>query len=315
MMDNLTDTSIQQLLFDSLAETADCFGVFDLDDKLIYCNSSLAQVFGQSQTNIHNQSFSQIVEYCYLYNEGLIINTDNIHNWLAHASNKRRKNKFRSFEIDLHDGRWFLATEQLMYDDFILFYATDITDKKKTELKLKKASEELFKLASIDSLTNINNRRYFLELAKAELIRTEPIGSTCSLLMLDLDNFKSLNDKYGHKGGDLALNFTASLIKDMLRPYDIFGRIGGEEFAILLPETPYVLALDIGEQIRQAIEDLTITFLTHNITFTASIGVTTSTVGQCSLEELMCQADQNLYRAKNQGRNAVIGIPSSDFEI
>lgn len=314
-MDNLTDTSIQQLLLDSLAETADCFGVFDLDDKLIYCNSSLAQIFGQSQTKIHNQSFSQIVQHCYLYSEGLIIDADNIHAWLVCANKKRRKNQFRNFEIDLHDGRWFLATEQLIHQNFIFFYATEITDKKNTERQLKLASEELFKLASIDSLTQIHNRRYFVELAKVELVRSERIGSTCSLLMLDLDNFKALNDKYGHQGGDLTLTVSAKIIKDMLRAYDIFGRIGGEEFAILLPETSHEVALQIGQRIRQAIEDSTITFLTHKINITASIGVATNTEDQCSLEALMFQADKKLYCAKRQGRNAVIGMTLSDFEI
>jgi len=306
-MDNLTDSSIQNLLFESLAETADCFGVFDLNDRLIYCNPSLAQVFGQPQDKIHNQTFPQIVEYCYLYNEGLIIETDDITQWIMTANTKRRTAKFRSFEIDLHDGRWFLVTEQMIKNNFIFFYATDITDKKNTEQKLKQTSKELFKLASTDALTSIHNRRYFLELAKVELKRAERIKSSCSFLMIDIDNFKALNDQYGHQAGDLTLNFFASLIKKMLRAYDIFGRIGGEEFAILLPETPSDVALDIGQRIRQAIEESSVTFLTHTIYVTASIGVATSSDKTESLQQLMSQADKNLYCAKHDGRNSVIG--------
>jgi len=306
-MDNIAAPSIQDLLFESLAETADCFGVFDLDDKLIYCNASLAEVFGQPQDKIHNQTFSQIVEHCYLYNEGLIIETSDIIDWISCANTKRRTTKFRNFEIDLHDGRWFLATEQLIQNNFIFFYATDITEKKNTEQKLKQTSKELFKLASTDALTSIHNRRYFLELSKIELKRSERIGSSCSFLMIDLDNFKSLNDEYGHQAGDLTLNFLANLVKEMLRAYDIFGRIGGEEFAILLPETSHHVALEIGQRIRQAIEQSSVNFLTHTINITASIGVATSDENTESLQQLMSQADKNLYCAKNDGRNCVNG--------
>ena len=305
IMDEITDQHIQQLLFDSITSTADCFGIFDADDRLIYCNESLAGVFGQRREELLYQSFSAIIEFSYLYSIGLVIETDNITDWLAYANQKRRKQAFRNFEVDLQDGRWFYATEQLMPDDNIFFYATDITAKKKTEKQLKLASQELFKLATTDALTNIHNRRYLLELATMEIDRSVKTQISCALLMIDLDNFKALNDKYGHQGGDIVLQHSAKIIKEILRPCDILGRIGGEEFAVLLPETSQKSALAIGERIRSTIENTTIKFLTHEIHLTASIGIASNDTVDDSLERLMSQADKNLYVAKNNGRNLV----------
>lgn len=304
-MDKPTKQHIQQILFDSLAHTGDSFGIFDPEDRLIYCNQSLAGMFGQSLTALNQQTFSQIIQYSYLYSVGPIINTDDINVWLSHANGKRRKDKFRNFEIDLQDGRWLLATEQLMPDGHIFFYATDITEKKSTEKKLEIASQELFQLATTDALTNIHNRRYFLELARIELSRAKRAMCSCALLMIDLDNFKILNDTYGHQGGDFALQHSANAMKEILRPYDILGRIGGEEFAILLPETNQQNALEVAERIRIQIENSRINFLTHTINLTASIGLSISEKSNCSLENMMSLADKNLYFAKNNGRNLV----------
>ncbi|MCG7530575.1 diguanylate cyclase [Psychrobium sp. MM17-31] len=298
--------NIQQLLATSLERTNDCVGIFDAQDTLIYCNEAMASMYAQPLDAVIGQSFSKLVEYCYLYNKGLVIEANSIHEWLVYANQKRRQSPFRNFEIDLHDGRWFLATERVIDNDFIFFYATDITEKKRTEKQLQVASQELFKLATIDSLTDCHNRRYFLEMANIELQRGARANSDCSILMIDLDNFKSLNDNYGHQGGDITLAQSAKSIKENLRPYDIFGRIGGEEFAVLLPNTSLDTAKDIGERIRQTLEALTISYLTHQINITTSVGVANSANSELSLEQLMSFADKNLYRAKHSGRNKVI---------
>jgi len=307
-IDDLSDINIEQILIDAISETSDCFGIFDSNDNLIYCNSSLANIFGQQPERIKNQSFSQIIQHCYLNNQGVIIDTDDINEWLNIAHTKRRKQKFRNFELDLYDGRWFLMTEQMVHGNYIFLVATDITEKKQIEKKLKQTAEELFTLATTDSLTNINNRRYFLELVNIELQRSVRTQTSCSFLMLDLDNFKPLNDTFGHQAGDLTLKNTAKIIKNILRPYDVFGRIGGEEFAILLPETSLDTSLKIADRIRSAIERQTVCYLTHQIKVTASIGIANSKGSKVRLDQLMSEADKNLYRAKHAGRNTVIGF-------
>ncbi len=123
--------NIQQLLYDSLEKTSDCVAIFDGEDKLIYCNEVTSSLFGQSISDIEGKTFADLVEYCYLYSKGLLIEANNIHEWIVYANQKRRQSPFRSFEIDLHDGRWFLATERVIENDFIFFYATDITEKNK----------------------------------------------------------------------------------------------------------------------------------------------------------------------------------------
>ena len=306
MMNRQSPPNIQQLLYNSLEKTSNCVGIFDDEDRLIYCNEEMAAMFGQTINDVQGQTFAQIVEYCYLYSKGVLIEANNIHEWIIYANQKRRQSVFRNFEIDLHDGRWFLATERVIENDFIFFYATDITEKKQTEQRLKLASQELFKLATTDSLTDSHNRRYFLEMANIELQRSARSGDDCSILMIDLDHFKSLNDNFGHQGGDLTLAQSAKTIKDSLRPYDIFGRIGGEEFAVLLPNTDLSSAFDIDQRICNAIEKQIVDYQTQKIKITASIGAANSKENKRSLELLMSRADKNLYRAKNQGRNKVV---------
>jgi diguanylate cyclase (GGDEF)-like protein len=160
--------------------------------------------------------------------------------------------------------------------------------------------------AYTDYLTGLANRRHFLEQAENELARTLRYGRELSILMLDLDHFKQVNDTYGHKVGDLVLKRLSELCRATLRDVDVVGRIGGEEFAVLLPETGTAQAMDTAERLRSSIAAAHVTPESGlPVHFTVSFGVTTLSEKDTNIDILLNQADQALYRAKRDGRNRV----------
>lgn len=168
--------------------------------------------------------------------------------------------------------------------------------------RLKSYEEELKKLISEDHLTGIGNRRYFYDQSERELKRAARTRSPTSILMVDIDHFKKINDTYGHKTGDEILKSMSITIKHSIRSIDILGRVGGEEFAILLPETNSAESYIIAERLRLSIQTC------HERTsiptpVTVSIGIHTFFSNEESLDKLMQKADKALYQAKSLGRN------------
>lgn len=178
--------------------------------------------------------------------------------------------------------------------------STDIT-----ELELLK--EQLEQQANHDYLTGLYNRRHFLEQGKNELIRAQRHSTLLSLLMIDIDHFKTINDTHGHKAGDIALQKLSNILRHTLRTIDILGRIGGEEFAVLLPETELQQAVEIAERLRAlvAATPLELGDGSPPQRFTTSIGVSSLNGNTKSIEDLLSKADRALYQAKSSGRNKV----------
>ena len=175
----------------------------------------------------------------------------------------------------------------------------DITERRALE-------RELVRQATVDLLTGLSNRRQFLELAEQELARTRRYNKLLSVLMLDLDNFKSINDTFGHQFGDNVLVKVGEICRKTLREVDIVGRIGGEEFAILLPESDTKQAIEVAERLRLDIANAVIPLDRGiNFNFTASIGIATLTATETTIDKLLNLADKALYEAKHKGRNTV----------
>lgn len=167
--------------------------------------------------------------------------------------------------------------------------------------------DELARQAHIDYLTGLCNRGFFMERAAQELSRAMRYGKPLTLFMLDIDFFKKINDSYGHKFGDRVLIKFAAVCKQTLRQADIIGRVGGEEFAILLPETDRATAVDIAERLRESLATAEVPQDAGHLPvhFTVSIGVTLLSGNQDSLEALLNLADKAMYQAKEAGRNKV----------
>jgi diguanylate cyclase (GGDEF)-like protein len=166
--------------------------------------------------------------------------------------------------------------------------------------------EEIYRLTIIDALTGIHNQRYLLEFLDRELSRSARYQRPLALIMLDLDYFKTVNDRLGHLGGDHTLRELVNCIKQDIRKEELFARYGGEEFAVVLPETNADGAIDVAERIRRRVEQNPFCFEGHPHQITISLGVS-ATAGDASLTPsyLIRQADDNLFLAKNRGRNRV----------
>lgn len=183
--------------------------------------------------------------------------------------------------------------------DYVVGLGTDITERYQLE-------QELARQARTDLLTGLNNRRHFLYLADQELKRARRYREPVTLLMLDLDEFKAINDKYGHQTGDQVLFRIGDIFRKTLRESDIAGRLGGEEFAILLPKNGMDDALEVAERLRVEIENTQVSLPNGDeLRITASIGVAMLPEEDISLDQLCNLADQALYQAKWGGRNLV----------
>ena len=164
--------------------------------------------------------------------------------------------------------------------------------------------DELYQLATTDVLTDLHNRRHFLFLLENEISRAERHDRTFTLLYADLDHFKSVNDDWGHQVGDRALKQIAQVISNTIRADDFAARIGGEEFAILLAETPAERAIDLANRIRERVSHCTFRAEETTFSITISIGLAEWRPGLSS-SQLQRQADDALYQAKADGRDQV----------
>jgi diguanylate cyclase (GGDEF)-like protein len=167
---------------------------------------------------------------------------------------------------------------------------------------------DLGMLATTDGLTALFNRRHFDELARAEWARFQRYGRPLSLL-LDVDKFKSINDRFGHDAGDLVLKAVAHICQTTKRQIDVAARTGGEEFALLLPETDEAAAEVAAERLRKAIQIHTGALPGENLKVTVSIGVAGAALGMPAFEVMLKRADEALYEAKRSGRNRVVRAP------
>ena len=176
---------------------------------------------------------------------------------------------------------------------------TEVTD-------LVQRADEWEDLASVDGLTGLFNRRHFLELAESEWSRFDRYERPLSLMMIDVDRFKSINDRFGHDVGDRVIEHVASICREGKRTSDIVARIGGEEFVMLLPETPLESAMLVAERLRRRIADSPLLDAAARVALTASIGVAEAGSRTDGVASLMKDADEALYRAKNAGRDRVV---------
>jgi diguanylate cyclase (GGDEF)-like protein len=169
--------------------------------------------------------------------------------------------------------------------------------------QLVMSKEEAEGLARIDELTGIYNRRAFYEYGKVLTNNSQRNKDECAMILMDVDNFKIINDSFGHAAGDAALKQMGQILLQRLRKSDVFARIGCEEFGVLLATTSLNEAARLAEELRQVVEGTSITFEDESFTITASFGVAS---GACDIDTLVRQADIAMYQSKGSGRNRVV---------
>lgn len=204
-------------------------------------------------------------------------------------------------EVELIDGRTIerhsvgLHGDQNHYFGRVWFFR-DITEHKLSEAALRD-------LAWRDPLTKELNRGHFLERANEEHERARRYHKPLGILMLDLDHFKEINDQYGHAAGDMVLQTVCERWRSVLRNVDLLGRLGGEEFAILLPDSDWEATKTVAERLRLSVAEQPICWMEHKIPCTVSGGIAIALAHDKAIKDILLRADKALYRAKRLGRN------------
>lgn len=215
--------------------------------------------------------------------------------------------EFREYRIIRADGQLRWLSDKCFVSPrpgsaqgkVIVGIAEDITEKKRLE-------GELHRLATTDVLTQSSNRRHFFECARREFEHARQYGSPLAFLLLDLDDFKKINDQYGHQLGDQVLQRLAQCGANALRRGDLFGRIGGEEFAALFPGCEPDIALQVAERLQREVQRLNFQHDGTSFGITVSQGLTSLRAADANLEALYARADAAMYLAKRQGKNQIV---------
>ncbi len=270
----------------------------DSNGRYLFCNEVFERLYGAKEAEIIGKTDYDFVSpeladlFCSYDRKVMLTGQQSVNE------------EFVTFAADQQEA--FLETKKTPLRDAqgnligILGIARDISEHKKMQEKLQRQ-------AITDELTGIYNRRHFMYRAEEEVQRMRRYGGAGSLLMLDLDSFKRVNDVFGHPVGDTVLQSVTEICQQMLRCNDVFGRIGGEEFAILLMETDVEQAKLVAERVRKSIEEAVFFAKADQaITLSVSIGVTQYNSPDDTLLQLLSRADNALYAAKNGGRNRVV---------
>lgn len=284
-------------LIDAMDSLPNGFVLYDNEDRLVLCNKKYRELYSNSaHLIVPGTKFEDIIRGG--VEQGQYPDAAGKEEaWIAERM-EVHNNPGDPIEQHLPGDRWLRIQERRTSEGGLVGFRVDIT-------KLKRQERELERLAWTDSLTGAMNRHRFMEQAENELDRARRHGCELSLLMLDADNFKNINDRDGHGAGDAVLIELVQRWTKTLRSHDIIGRIGGEEFAILLPEVGGSGALRTAERLRQSIAELPIEYEGQLIRVTVSIGIAQHLAGE-SLADMMKRADAALYQAKNDGRNRFV---------
>lgn len=268
--------------------------LFAPDDSFAYTSETFRRLFN-IQPGTHG--FAEAMRHCFATRTGPNF-WRHIEAWLDDAMEKRRSRDHRSFEIDMRDGRWFSAHETTFAGGWLLLVVTEITVLKSNERMLRLAREVAELAADTDSLTGLRNRRFAINAFSEEIEKASAQKKPLSVALIDLDRFKTINDQHGHIAGDKVLCDFADLSRCVLRKRDLFARIGGEEFLLIMPNTELGEAAVAVERLRSHAEA---TPSAAGISYTLSAGIARHEGD--TLEQFFHRADRALYRAKNLGRN------------
>ncbi|MDE1900661.1 MAG: diguanylate cyclase [Alphaproteobacteria bacterium] len=261
------------------------------DGQILFVNRKSCLLFQQSAGQLlRTRAFDLFVESA---------DRDSVFRLLESVSD------LRDIEVKMKTGQGRIFTAELAaitldYDNTpaVLVALNDVSHRKEMEA-------ELFRQASTDALTGISNRRYFQNQAEQELRRARRFARDMTVMMIDIDHFKPVNDTYGHAAGDAVIQGVVKRAEESLRQSDSIGRLGGEEFAVLLPETGIDAAYDVAERLRKHIENRPLIAEHNVIPCTVSIGIAQLSARDGTIEDLIRRADTALYAAKNNGRNRV----------
>lgn len=294
------DALVEQLLNLS-AHTETLIAVYDGDDRLQYANSAFRSAYfiEPDETPL----WPDLMRRNFELNRGTVLRTDDFEAWLRSTQSRRGKIGYRAFETDLCDGRWLWMTEAVQQSGWMLCIASDITRLRAQGRTVRQDRDQAIKASYTDELTGVANRRFVMARVDDMLVAARGGGSGC-LAVFDIDNFKRINDRLGHHAGDLVLRDFAHRIHQNVRRNDCFGRVGGEEFLLVMPATGQEDAIAMIERMLTVIRFSRPLADSPDFSYTCSAGIA-ACLPSDSVSDLYRRADEALYAAKMSGRDRV----------
>lgn len=276
--------------------------LYDTQDRLRHANRAFREAFNVAQDAF--PAWQDLLRANYEDRKGLIINTKDFDAWLLSAQSRRGKMPFRGLELDLHDGRWIWMTETVQDDGWMLCVGSDITQLRH-QRSLRQDRDIAMRAAQTDELTGTANRRYVFSKLGIHIDNVEKgLESPFGLCVMDIDFFKAINDRFGHQGGDAVLREFVKIAHGTIRRSDTFGRVGGEEFMLIMPRTALVDCVDIVNRLLDKVR-LSCPFPgAADFSYSCSAGLTLYRAGESSAD-LYQRVDRALYLAKQKGRARV----------
>ncbi|HEX2552965.1 MAG TPA: GGDEF domain-containing protein [Microvirga sp.] len=289
-------------IFASLyGETSVLVALYDGQDRLRHANPAFRAAYHLDATE--TPLWPDLMRRNHRAGRGTVIQAADFEAWLTSTQSRRGKSGFRAFETDLVDGRWLWMTETVQSDGWMLCVANDITSLRAEERTIRQARDLAIRASQTDDLTGVANRRFVMKRME-DMLQAGLDGSGGSVALLDIDHFKQINDRHGHQTGDLVLCDFARRGQRQVRRADTFGRVGGEEFLLVLPNTRIDQAKTIVERMLDGHRGTAPIPELPDLTYTFSAGIAQSRVGDTP-SQLYARADQALYAAKSGGRNGI----------
>lgn len=275
-------------------------GVFDTDDILRFANPAFVAAY-HLRPDGHG-TWVDLMRGNYQNARGTIVETQDFEAWLASARSRRGKQAFRGFESSMHDGRWIWMTETTLDNGWMLCVASDISSLHEDGRTLRQARDQALRAAQTDPLTGISNRMHMTQQLDQLLAQGQPFA----LVLLDLDHFKRINDRHGHPAGDEVIRDFARHLQASTRRGDGCGRVGGEEFMLLLPGVDTAQSQAIVQRLLQTVRATRpLPQVAPALRYSASAGLALRRP-QEDAARLYHRADCALYRAKEAGRDRLV---------
>ena len=293
------DDALPAVVLELLQSSAQLIAIFDGQDILRFANPAFVQACHLRPDG--RSTWADLMRDNHRQQRGTSIDTQDFDRWLASARSRRGKEPFRAFEAELHDGRWIWMAETTLANGWMLCVASDITALSQDSRSLRQTRDQALRAALTDALTGIGNRAHILQQADALIAQ----GQSFVLVLLDLDHFKGINDRYGHPAGDEVLRDFARQLQASTRREDGCGRIGGEEFMMLLPGADLAQASAVVQRLLDRVRASRPLAEAPAQGYTTSAGLAQHYAGECT-SVLYRRADQALYRAKQAGRDRLI---------
>ncbi|WP_407660341.1 GGDEF domain-containing protein [Kaistia algarum] len=303
MKDLLSAVDVRGLLFGLVEDAQVLVAAYDPSDRLRIANAAFRSAFfiEPEETPL----WSEIMRRNHRAGRGTVILNPDFDAWLTSTQSRRGKVGFRAYETDLADGRWIWMAETVRPDGWMLCIASDVTSIRADERTVRQDRDLAIRAAYTDELTGIANRRFVTERITAMVETPRGLDDFVGCVALfDLDHFKDVNDHYGHATGDILLRDFSRRMQDQLRRGDCFGRIGGEEFVLVLPATPPDQAALILERMLAVARRARPVPELPEVGYTFSAGLAEAMPGDHP-EDVIRRADNALYGAKLGGRNRI----------